>query len=129
MYTAGCSAKFSPIWRRQTQIETKASDEGKLLDDIATAAQRHKMLAVLVIDLDDFEPVNDTRGHTAGDLCLDQVVAEIGTVLGRRGNFYRWAVETNSLCCCRISAPLRPKRQWAELGEQSRKQRLVRRFT
>jgi len=69
---------------------SKLPTKETLLDDIATTAQRLKMLALLVFDLDHFKQVNDTMGHSAGDLCLDQVVAEIGAILGRRGKLYRW---------------------------------------
>jgi diguanylate cyclase (GGDEF)-like protein len=30
------------------------------------------------------------RVHSAGDACLNRVVNTIGTILGNRGNLYRW---------------------------------------
>ena len=37
------------------------------------ARRRREMLALIVIDLDGFKPVNDTYGHEAGDQLLEQV--------------------------------------------------------
>jgi len=61
-----------------------------LLKDLRTILERHPVSALVVIDLDSFKSVNDTKGHTKGDECLDLVVSTIGTVVGRRGRIYRW---------------------------------------
>jgi diguanylate cyclase (GGDEF)-like protein len=48
------------------------------LDKAMARAQRHKkMLAVCLLDLDDFKPVNDTHGHAAGDLLLRSLAARL----------------------------------------------------
>lgn len=60
--------------RRRFQVELERS-----LDTV----RRHASLqgAVLYLDLDRFKNINDTRGHSAGDTILLQVVAELHKLL------------------------------------------------
>lgn len=62
----------------------------KVLSDIQAGLDQQSALGVVVIDLDNFKQLNDSKGHSAGDECLDRVVNLIGTILGRRGKLYRW---------------------------------------
>ncbi len=55
--------------------------EDRMLQTFARAARHNHRAAVLCIDLDRFKAVNDTFGHAAGDLCLQQVAARISTRL------------------------------------------------
>jgi two-component system, sensor histidine kinase LadS len=40
---------------------------------VAQAVRRREALAVMMLDLDHFKKLNDTRGHPAGDACLREV--------------------------------------------------------
>lgn len=45
--------------------------------EILRAARTGKPMALLLIDMDNFKPVNDTQGHAAGDRVLKEFVHEI----------------------------------------------------
>ncbi len=62
----------------------------RLIADVSKFLTRKAGIALLVIDLDHFKTVNDTKGHQEGDACLNRVVKTIGGALGRKGVLYRW---------------------------------------
>ena len=48
-------------------------------------------IGVIFIDQDNFKTVNDTKGHDAGDKCLEEVARIIGSVVLHKGRLYRYA--------------------------------------
>jgi diguanylate cyclase (GGDEF)-like protein len=62
----------------------------ELLAQAKNSLSQNSEIALVVIDLDKFKEVNDTRGHAEGDACLERVIKAIGSALGRKGRLYRW---------------------------------------
>lgn len=55
-----------------TQLPNRTLFQERLNRALARAQRNHTMVALLFIDLDHFKQVNDTLGHLAGDLLLQQ---------------------------------------------------------
>lgn len=62
----------------------------QFLDDAERSLAQTLELAILVVDLDNFKLVNDTKGHLAGDACLEAVVSILAAIVFRKGKLYRW---------------------------------------
>jgi diguanylate cyclase (GGDEF)-like protein len=62
----------------------------QLLAHIHSLVEKTCIFSVLVIDLDKFKEVNDTKGHLEGDACLERVVEVLGNVIAQKGMLYRW---------------------------------------
>lgn len=60
-----------------TNISNRRSLDRYLQHTFGRAAVDGKSVAVLMIDVDHFKPINDTHGHQAGDDCLRVVAARI----------------------------------------------------
>lgn len=74
-----------------TGLVNRASFDQSLLYGLARAERSGRRVALLLIDLDGFKAVNDTRGHLAGDLVLKEVATRLdatqrkGDVVARFG--------------------------------------------
>lgn len=66
-----------------TGLSNRRHLEGRLQEEWRRAVRHQHPVGLLVIDIDAFKQYNDTYGHTAGDECLRQVAAILGSS-GRR---------------------------------------------
>ena len=64
-----------------TELPNRRAFDRRLRIALERAAARNSTLAVMVIDLDHFKDVNDTLGHHAGDLVLEQVGPRLRSAL------------------------------------------------
>lgn len=62
-------------------------------------------VCVMMMDIDHFKPINDLRGHDAGDKVITQIVDIITTVIRQGDYFGRWGGEEFILLCS-SSTPL-----------------------
>ncbi len=60
---------------------------------IGVAARRGTALCVVLMDLDHFKAINDTRGHLAGDAVLMHFAGEVGHMVRRADTFARYGGE------------------------------------
>jgi diguanylate cyclase (GGDEF)-like protein len=57
-----------------------------LSQSLAEARRRHRRVAVLYVDLDQFKRINDTLGHTTGDVLLRQAAERMQAAFDRDGS-------------------------------------------
>ena len=60
-----------------TGLHNRAYLDARLHEEVRRSQRENRELSVLMIDVDDLKPINDTRGHSAGDAVLKQVAEGI----------------------------------------------------
>jgi diguanylate cyclase (GGDEF)-like protein len=68
-----------------TGLANRAMFLQRLTDGLDRARRDGSGVAVMIIDLDDFKPVNDRFGHAAGDALLREVAARLTGCVGANG--------------------------------------------
>jgi diguanylate cyclase (GGDEF)-like protein len=58
--------------------------------EISDLLKESAQFAVVMIDLDRFKQLNDSKGHLEGNKCLDGAIKAIARVVGRKGGVFRW---------------------------------------
>ena len=61
-----------------------------LTSELVYTLQRTEVVAVLLIDLDHFKAVNDSKGHLEGTRCLESVIKVIADALRHKGKLFRY---------------------------------------
>jgi diguanylate cyclase (GGDEF)-like protein len=64
-----------------------------LSNELARADREGKSVAVLMVDIDNFKPVNDTYGHLAGDAVLRELSGRMRSVIRRYDSVGRYGGE------------------------------------
>ena len=64
-----------------TGLPNRMEFQHRFVDMRASAERHHSLLALLLLDLDHFKEVNDSRGHAAGDALLQQAAHRMRSVL------------------------------------------------
>ena len=69
--------QFLAYFDALTGLPNRALMRDRLAQAMASARRKHERVAVLFLDLDRFKLINDSLGHTVGDLLLKEVAARI----------------------------------------------------
>jgi diguanylate cyclase (GGDEF)-like protein len=79
--TRGQELLFHSLYDSTTELPNRKFFENRLEEEISRARRESNPLALLLVDLDKFKEVNDSFGHEAGDVLLEQSSARLKTCL------------------------------------------------
>jgi diguanylate cyclase (GGDEF)-like protein/PAS domain S-box-containing protein len=88
-----------------TGLPNRVLFEQKLEQALADARRHNWTLAVLFIDLDRFKQINDTLGHAAGDLVLEQVSRRLESCLRKSDSLARMGGDEFTLILFELNDP------------------------
>jgi len=72
---------FHSLYDSTTELPNRKFFENRLEEEISRARRESNPLALMLVDLDKFKEVNDSYGHEAGDVLLEQASARLKTCL------------------------------------------------
>lgn len=89
-----------------TQLFNRAAFHARLNDALARARlNRNAPVAVLMLDLDGFKPINDEHGHDAGDAALKTLAACLQSLAREKDTVARLGGDEFALVCPDIHGP------------------------
>ena len=73
-----------------TGLRNRVSLEDHIQTAMARARRHEKLLAIGMLDLDEFKPINDTYGHAAGDAVIKEIAARLVHSLREIDGIFRY---------------------------------------
>ena len=77
----GVAMRHQALHDNLTNLPNRVLLQDRLQHAISTARREKNMFALIMLDLDQFKEVNDTLGHQAGDMVLQQIAARLQNLL------------------------------------------------
>lgn len=74
-----------------TNLPNRRSFNNDMTDLIVQSRKENEQFAVFFLDLDRFKQINDSLGHTVGDMLIQEVSKRLKIVVGSKGFIYRFA--------------------------------------
>jgi diguanylate cyclase (GGDEF)-like protein len=93
-----------------TQVFNRRAFDDALEQQVALSSFSGHPLVLLMVDIDHFKAVNDSRGHTVGDAVLQEIAGRIVRVFPRRSDFVaRYGGEEFAVILPEVDAVAAPK--------------------
>lgn len=113
------SLKFVASTDSLTGLPNRVTLQRRLQDAIRAADVRGRQGAVYFLDLDHFKDINDTLGHSVGDVLLRAVAARISSALPPKSFISRWGGDEFVVVVTELSvSPTHVARELAALFDQ-----------
>ncbi len=97
--------RYHALHDRLTGLPNRTLFGDRLVVSLLNAQRSGEMLAVMFLDLDRFKTINDTLGHTVGDLLLQRVTERLTSCLREGDTIARWGGDEFTLLLPQISSP------------------------
>jgi diguanylate cyclase (GGDEF)-like protein len=88
-----------------TGLPNRALFRDRLTQALAVASRQATQVAVLLIDLDRFKPINDTLGHGVGDQVLQQLARRLNGVLRQSDTLARMSGDEFTIVLANLVSP------------------------
>jgi diguanylate cyclase (GGDEF)-like protein/PAS domain S-box-containing protein len=102
---AEATIKHQALHDTLTNLPNRIFFDRKLTLALAHAEKIESLIAVMFLDLDRFKVVNDTLGHTMGDLLLQSVVQRLKGCIREKDTIARWGGDEFTLLLPEINSP------------------------
>ena len=90
-------AQRAALQDKLTGLNNRAAFDNSLTREVDLAQRQHTPLSLVVLDIDHFKTVNDSYGHSAGDLALRTLADSIIETLRRSDIAFRYGGEEFTL--------------------------------
>ncbi len=87
-----------------TKLNNRRYFDEMLAKELSKSQRTKEPLTLLIVDLDNFKPLNDTHGHTAGDMALQNIAEFLKQHIRAYDHLARWGGDEFVLLCPGLSA-------------------------